>query len=80
MTGLESPWHIAILAIVVLLVFGSKRLPEIGRSMGTGLREFKRSITSPDTDPAPPALTTGRTEIHTAAGERAPSRELDSIG
>jgi mttA/Hcf106 family protein len=28
MVGLESPWHIAILALVVLLIFGSKRLPE----------------------------------------------------
>ena len=44
MAGLESPWHIAILAIVLVVVFGSKRLPEIGRSMGTGMREFKRSV------------------------------------
>jgi sec-independent protein translocase protein TatA len=36
--------EIMLLALVVLLVFGAKRLPEIGASMGKGIREFKRSI------------------------------------
>ena len=36
--------EIMILLLVVLLVFGAKRLPEIGASMGKGIREFKRSI------------------------------------
>jgi sec-independent protein translocase protein TatA len=44
-SGLVSPWHIAILALVVLLVFGPKKLPEIGRSLGHGLRELKDGIT-----------------------------------
>ncbi len=43
-SGLISPWHIAIFALVVLLVFGPKRLPEMGRSLGKGMREFKDSI------------------------------------
>jgi sec-independent protein translocase protein TatA len=43
--ALFSPWHIAILAVVILLVFGPKKLPEIGRSLGTSMREFKDSIT-----------------------------------
>jgi sec-independent protein translocase protein TatA len=38
-----------VILIVALLVFGPKRLPEIGRSLGKGMREFKDSITgSPD--------------------------------
>ena len=37
--------EIMILGLVVLLVFGAKRLPEIGASMGKGIREFKRSFT-----------------------------------
>jgi sec-independent protein translocase protein TatA len=45
MTGLTSPMHIAILLLLVLLLFGAKRLPEIGRSLGTGMREFKDSVT-----------------------------------
>jgi len=42
--GLDNPLHIAFLLIVLLLVFGAKRLPEIGRSIGSGMREFKDSI------------------------------------
>jgi sec-independent protein translocase protein TatA len=42
--GWISPWEIAILALIVLLVFGPKRLPEMGRSLGKGMREFKDSI------------------------------------
>jgi sec-independent protein translocase protein TatA len=37
-----------ILLIVALLVFGPKRLPEIGRSLGRGMREFKDSVTGHD--------------------------------
>ena len=42
--GLDNPVHILILLLVVLLVFGAKRLPEIGRSLGEGMRGFKDSI------------------------------------
>lgn len=44
MLGLENPIHIAILLVLLLLVFGAKRLPELGRSLGGGLRGFKESI------------------------------------
>jgi sec-independent protein translocase protein TatA len=44
MTGLLSPVHIVVLLVVLLLVFGAKRLPELGRELGTGLREFKHSV------------------------------------
>jgi sec-independent protein translocase protein TatA len=50
--GLDNPLHIAFLLIVLLLVFGAKRLPEIGRSVGAGMREFKDSISGQS-----PALT-----------------------
>ncbi len=42
--GLDNPLHIAILLMVLLLVFGAKRLPEMGRSLGSGLRGFKDAI------------------------------------
>jgi sec-independent protein translocase protein TatA len=50
MPGWIGPWEIAILLVVVLLVFGPKRLPEMGRSLGRGMREFKNSITGKDRD------------------------------
>jgi sec-independent protein translocase protein TatA len=43
--GLDNPLHIAFLVVLVLLLFGARRLPEIGRSLGTGMREFKQAIT-----------------------------------
>ena len=43
-------WEIAILLLVALLVFGPKRLPEMGRSLGKGMREFKDSISGKDED------------------------------
>ena len=43
-------WEILILLLVVLLVFGPKRLPEMGRSLGRGMREFKDSISGKDDD------------------------------
>jgi sec-independent protein translocase protein TatA len=56
-SGLVSPWHIAIFVLVVMLVFGPKRLPEMGRMMGKGIREFKDGITHHheqlDSPPAP---------------------------
>jgi sec-independent protein translocase protein TatA len=44
-TGLENPTHILMLLVLAVLFFGVKRLPEIGRSLGTGMREFRESIT-----------------------------------
>lgn len=40
--------EIMLILVLVLLLFGAKRLPEIGASMGKGIREFKRSITDVD--------------------------------
>ena len=42
--GLDNPIHLAFLLVILLLVFGAKRLPEMGRSLGSGLRGFKESI------------------------------------
>jgi len=42
--GLDNPVHILFLLILLLLVFGAKRLPEMGRSLGSGLRGFKDSL------------------------------------
>ena len=50
----SNPVHIVILLGIALLLFGGKRLPEIGRSLGGGMREFKEAITGNSTpDPQP---------------------------
>jgi sec-independent protein translocase protein TatA len=43
-TGIFSPVHILLLLVVVLMLFGAKRLPEVGKSLGSGLRGFKESL------------------------------------
>jgi len=53
--GLDNPLHIAFLLVVLLLVFGARRLPEIGRSLGSGMREFKQSIGGGLSQPTLPA-------------------------
>jgi sec-independent protein translocase protein TatA len=47
--GLDNPIHIAFLLILLLLVFGAKRLPEMGRSLGSGLRGFKETVSGEHT-------------------------------
>jgi sec-independent protein translocase protein TatA len=48
-----GPLEIVVVLIIVLIVFGPKRLPEMGRSLGKGIREFKNSITGNDEDDEP---------------------------
>jgi sec-independent protein translocase protein TatA len=61
---LLTPWHIVLLVLVVLLLFGSKRLPTLGRSLGSGVREFKNGITDEShkvADPQPALPPAGAT-------------------
>jgi sec-independent protein translocase protein TatA len=63
--GLDNPVHILLLLIVLLLVFGAKRLPEIGRSLGEGMRGFKDSLSG--------AVHTDSLSQSTAAPQPAPA-------
>jgi len=51
MPGWIGPAELIPLILVVLLIFGPKRLPEMGRSLGRGMREFKDGILSKETSP-----------------------------
>ena len=53
MGDLLQPWHLIILAVVAFLLFGAKRLPELGKGLGEGLKGFREGIRG-ITDPAPP--------------------------
>lgn len=66
MFGGMGPEKILLLAVVVLLLFGAKRIPEIGSSFGKGIREFKKSIGDAGDDIAP------------RADLRAPARNVDA--
>lgn len=51
--GLDNPIHVAFLLILLLVVFGAKRLPEMGKSLGTGMRGFKDALSGEQHDAAP---------------------------
>ena len=56
MIGLENPLHIALILAVLLLVFGAKRLPEMGKGIGEGMRGFKQAISGEETHQQPIGL------------------------
>jgi len=51
MLGLDNPIHLLFIGVLLLLLFGAKRLPEMGQSLGSGLRGFKESL-SGDSQPS----------------------------
>jgi sec-independent protein translocase protein TatA len=44
LSGFENPFHLLIIGLVILMLFGAKRLPEMGRSLGSGMREFRDGV------------------------------------
>jgi sec-independent protein translocase protein TatA len=81
--GLDNPLHIAFLLVILLLVFGAKRLPELGRSLGTGMRSFKDSISGESQTPehmeeirAAPAAPASAVPAAGAVVDRSPVRPV----
>jgi sec-independent protein translocase protein TatA len=76
-------WEILLILLLVLLVFGPKRLPEMGRSLGRGFREFKESITGQTKDEEPESaereLPPPRAEEPAPEPVEAPERERDRV-
>jgi sec-independent protein translocase protein TatA len=56
MGDILQPWHLIVLAVLAFVLFGAKRLPELGKGLGEGLKGFKEGIKGvTDPAPAPPA-------------------------
>jgi sec-independent protein translocase protein TatA len=53
--GLENPVHLIFIAAVALIVLGPKRLPEIARALGNGIREFRESVSQDPAARVPPS-------------------------
>ncbi|HEY6128554.1 MAG TPA: twin-arginine translocase TatA/TatE family subunit [Candidatus Acidoferrum sp.] len=52
----ESPWHILVVAVVILVLFGGRKIPELMRGMGEGVRGFREGMSGqPDPKNNPPA-------------------------
>lgn len=55
--GPLGPLELGIILLIVFVIFGAKRLPELGSSLGSGMRNFKTSVTGEETDPEPAQVT-----------------------
>ena len=64
-----GPLELAVVLIIALVVFGPKRLPELGRSMGKGIREFRASISGKDDDDEKPEIESGSKADEPVEGE-----------
>lgn len=69
--GLFQPMHLLIIAGIALLIFGPKRLPELGRGLGDGLRGFKAAM-NPDAGKPEEAKTTSAPETKTDLENKTP--------
>ncbi|WP_251150992.1 Sec-independent protein translocase subunit TatA [Cellulosimicrobium sp. Marseille-Q4280] len=59
--GMLKPWHIIVLVVVILLLFGARRLPDLARSVGQSLKIFKKEVkelNEDDTPTTPPSSVT----------------------
>jgi sec-independent protein translocase protein TatA len=54
MGDLFQPTHLLVIAVVLLVLFGAKRLPELGKGLGEGLKGFKEGLKTGNETPAPP--------------------------
>lgn len=76
-----GPLELAIVLIIALVIFGPKRLPELGKSLGNGLREFKNSVSgSGDRDDEPDEITGDVEEEDETVVEAASERAEEPAG
>ena len=66
-TGLTSPTHLIILLVIILLLFGAKRLPELGRSLGQGIKEFKEGLDDKEASEEQHYMAVEERESHSSA-------------
>ena len=72
--GAPGIWQIAIIAVVILLIFGGKKIPEMMKGLGSGIKEFKDAVKEEDKNPVNP--------VHPSspAPEQPINRPTDSAG
>ncbi len=73
-----GPIEIVVVLLILLVIFGPKRIPELGRSVGQGMRNFKQSVTGRDSGDEPRRLENERASSEAGTGAR--RREPDSAG
>ena len=75
-----APWELVLILVVLLLVFGAWRLPEMGRSLGRGMREFKDAVMGDErSSPPPPELPAAPSEPTRSESEPAEKPERETV-
>jgi sec-independent protein translocase protein TatA len=64
--GLFQPWHLIVILVIVLIIFGPGKLPDLGQSLGRGIREFKSSVKGDDDEAKKSEAAASTTEPPTA--------------
>ena len=75
--GLMQPMHLLVIGFIALIVFGPKKLPELGKGLGEGIRQFKKSmndVSNGSTDKATPSATSTRPDTIEKHSEHGQSR------
>jgi sec-independent protein translocase protein TatA len=70
-----GPLEIIIVLVIVLVIFGPKRLPDLGRSLGRGMREFKDSVTGKDQDELPSGPAEEKPEARSTSAAAEPTEQ-----
>ena len=68
-----GPLELAIVLVIALVIFGPKRLPDLGKSLGSGMREFKDSVTGKDDDDEDQA------KLEAAAAQPQPDEDAEPV-
>ena len=89
LAGIFGGWEIVLILAVVLILFGAKKLPELAKGLGTGIKEFKKATrevtdeiqnagtdTPPTTPKSPPANTTAQTQSQPATPQTPPPTKV----
>jgi sec-independent protein translocase protein TatA len=75
MGDLFQPTHLLVIGILVLVLFGAKRLPELGKGLGEGLKGFKEGLKGGGPDPAPTAQPTQQSVAAAAPANQTPTEQ-----
>lgn len=72
-----QPTHLLFILVIALIVLGPKRLPEVGRSLGKGLRDFRMAVSGEETEPAPIVQATVETPAPAPAPAPTPAEPVE---
>ena len=78
-TDILQPTHLIFILVVALLVLGPKRLPEVGRSLGRGLRDFRSAMSGDDHDDVPGGTTPMDLSPAEPAHQPAPAKPAEPV-